>query len=141
MDIKGERIRPDYDRVSALAVMAQGLGVCLALENGRAGGQVLASALEHIGTDARKTGFGICVDTGQAYRNIPIDRIVEDPLFKRSEQSYFIQLVDLAVYALLRRERPIPSKTRYGIHRAFADLAPILVREATRYDAEGIIRP
>lgn len=85
--------------------------------------------------------FGRWRDTGETYRNIPITRIIEDPVFKRSAQSYFIQLVDFAAYALLRKERPLDSKTRYGIDQGFAELSPILVREATRYDPEGIIRP
>jgi len=75
------------------------------------------------------------------YRNIPLKRIIEDPFFKNSDQSYFIQLVDFAAYALLRREHPIPSKSKYNIHLAFDHLAGILVREASRKDPEGIIRP
>ena len=80
------------------------------------------------------------LDTGELTRNIPIERIVEDMFFKDSSQSYFIQLVDFAAYALLRRERPLPSKTRYGLHTAFDILDPILVKEATKYDPQGIIR-
>jgi Protein of unknown function (DUF3800) len=71
-------------------------------------------------------------DTGLTYKNLPVTRIIEDPFFKDSSQSYFIQLVDFCAYALLRRERPVPSKTRYGLDQAFALLAPILVCEATR---------
>lgn len=73
-------------------------------------------------------------------RNIIIDRIAEDPFFKKSERSYFIQLVDFCAYALLRNEIPIPSKTKYGIHTVFPELAPILVKEANPKDAHGIIR-
>lgn len=85
--------------------------------------------------------FGRWPDTGTPVRNIPIERILEDPFFKRSEQSYFIQLVDFCAYALLRRENPILSKTRYGLDKAFGLLSPILVLEASQYDPEGIIRP
>lgn len=85
--------------------------------------------------------FGHWLDTGQSWKNIPLDRIVEDPFFKDSAQSYYIQLVDFAAYALLRRERPVASKTRYGLDKAFDLLSAILVREATRKDPEGIIRP
>jgi len=85
--------------------------------------------------------FGVWPDTGRATRNIPIERIVEDPFFKRSSQSYFIQLVDFAAYALLRRERPTKHTTRYGLHRAFDGLKPVLVREARPRDPDGIIRP
>jgi hypothetical protein len=84
--------------------------------------------------------YGQWLDSGQKWKNIPLERIVEDPFFKDSAQSYFIQLVDFAAYALLRRENPLPSKTRYGIDQAFSLLAPILVREATRKDPDGIIR-
>lgn len=85
--------------------------------------------------------FGVWLDTGEVWKNIPIDRIIEDPFFKKSEQSYFIQLADFCAYALLRCERPIPSKTKYGIDQAFNLLSAILVREASFRDPEGIIRP
>ena len=62
----------------------------------------------------------------------PINRILEDPFFKQSNQSYFIQLSDFSAYALLRQEHPIESKTKYGLDRAFNLLKPI---------SEGIIRP
>jgi len=84
---------------------------------------------------------GVWRDTGQSWKNVPLDRVVEDPFFKDSAQSYFVQLVDLSAYALLRRERPIPSKTKYGLDTAFNILSPILVREARPRDPDGIIRP
>ena len=68
----------------------------------------------------------------QTSRNGAIDRILEDPFFKQSDQSYFIQLADFCAYALLRQERPIASKTKYGLDQAFNLLEPI---------SEGIIRP
>lgn len=85
--------------------------------------------------------LGVWLDTGQSWKNISLDRVVEDPFFKDSAQSYFVQLVDFSAYALLRRERPIPSKTKYGLDTAFNILSPILVREARRSDPEGIICP
>ena len=68
----------------------------------------------------------------QTLNNGAIDRILEDPFFKQSDQSYFIQLSDFCAYALLRQERPIASKTEYGLDQAFNLLEPI---------SEGIIRP
>ncbi len=68
----------------------------------------------------------------QASKNEAIDRILEDPFFKSSDQSYFIQLSDFCAYALLRQEHPIESKTRYGLDQTFNLLTPI---------SEGIIRP
>ena len=78
---------------------------------------------------------------GTATRNITVDRILEDPFFKVSQRSYFIQLVDFCAYALLRKERPIPSKTKYGLDTAFNILDPILLKAATRNDPQGVLRP
>jgi len=47
----------------------------------------------------------------------------------------------MCCYALLRREYPIESRSRYGVDRAFDALAPILCREASSRDLEGILRP
>jgi len=85
--------------------------------------------------------FGVWNETGTKSRNIPIERIIEDPFFKKSEQSYLIQLADFCAYSLLRREHPLPSKNKYGLNQAFKLLSPILVLEASRRDPEGIIRP
>jgi hypothetical protein len=78
---------------------------------------------------------------GEPARNITTDWILEDPVFRDSASSYFIQFVDFCAFALLRREAPTAKLKFYGVHRAFAELAPILERSATRYDVEGIIRP
>jgi hypothetical protein len=87
--------------------------------------------------------YGVWRDAGTMTKNIPIDRIIEDPFFKKSGQSYFIQLVDFAAYALLRRERPVPATSKmrkYRLHEAFGNLSNALVREASRRDPDGIIR-
>lgn len=78
--------------------------------------------------------------TQASHRNLPIDRIIEDPSFRRSHESHFVQLVDFSAHALLQRERPIPSKMKYGLHKAFDRLQPILVQEASSGDPDGIIR-
>jgi len=85
--------------------------------------------------------YGTWNDTGQRTRNIPIERIIEDPFFKRSDRSYFIQLVDFCAYSLLRKERPLASKSAHGLDVAFDVLSPILVLEASRSDPMGVIRP
>src|SRR5215510_8856836 len=53
---------------------------------------------------------GVWEDTGAVTKNIPVSRILEDPFFKDSSTSYFVQLVDFCAYALLRMEKPIPSR-------------------------------
>jgi Protein of unknown function (DUF3800) len=85
--------------------------------------------------------YGRWAETGTFTKNIPLEFVIEDPVFKPSEQSYFIQLADFVAYALLRREHPIPSRSKYGLHQAFDVLAPVLVTAASTTDPEGIIRP
>ena len=79
---------------------------------------------------------------GNLIRNIVLDRIIEDIFFRRSERSYFIQLADFCAYALLRSERPIPSKSRYGLDGAFDLLRGICTPECFGSDPRrlGIIR-
>lgn len=85
--------------------------------------------------------FGAWDERGTTAKSIPLDRMIEDPFFKESSQSYFIQLVDMCCFALLRREYPVASRTRYGVHEAFGALSPILCTEASARDPEGILRP
>jgi hypothetical protein len=75
-------------------------------------------------------------------RNIVLAQIYEDPFFRKSHRSYFIQLADFCAYALLRSEHQIPSKNKYGLHQAFDILKPICTRECFRADPRklGIIR-
>jgi len=71
--------------------------------------------------------FGTWQDSGSTTKSIPLSSIVEDPIFKDSAGSYFIQLADFCAYALLRMERPIASRSCLGYDTAFEEL-----REATR---------
>jgi hypothetical protein len=85
--------------------------------------------------------YGQWAETGRLTKNIPLDFILEDPIFKDSAESYFLQMVDFCAYALLRRESPLASKTKYGYDTVFAKVAPILFPGANTKDPEGIIRP
>ena len=91
-------------------------------------------------TTRSRAGSGSGRRRADRRRNIPINRIVEDLIFKESQRSYFIQLADFCAFALLRQENPVPSRSKYGIDKAFATLEPILVREASTKDPLGIIR-
>lgn len=86
------------------------------------------------------SAYGVWRDSGAMTRNIPVEYIVEDPFFKKSDRSYFIQMADFCAYALLRREVPLPSKSKYGLDTAFNILAPICITAANRRDPLGIIR-
>jgi hypothetical protein len=80
---------------------------------------------------------------GSSFKNIPNDRLIEDPIFKPSHQSYFLQAADFIAFALLKSEvAPTPRVTKYKLPQVFADLAPICAREASRKDHRelGIVR-
>ncbi|MEM6383443.1 MAG: DUF3800 domain-containing protein [Pseudomonadota bacterium] len=79
-------------------------------------------------------------DSGLATKNIPIDRIIEDPRFKSSVGSYFIQLSDFNAHGLLRMHKPTPRARQFRYHRSFNQLENVLVKECNRRDPKGIIR-
>lgn len=70
-----------------------------------------------------------------------IQSIVEDPFHRDSKDSYFIQLCDLIVHALYRREEPKGSFKKYNGDRLFDYIEPLLLKEASGRDPHGIIRP
>ncbi len=79
---------------------------------------------------------------GYNEHNVPLDRIIEDPLFKVSDTSYFIQIADFVAFGLLRNECPLPE-TREEVRTAFEKLDQRLIRKAFSKDpkGKGIVRP
>lgn len=85
---------------------------------------------------------GTWATTGDATKNIPLKQFVEDPVFKDSRASYFIQLADFCAYALLRMERPIESRTVLGYNTAYELLRKACYPKTNPRDPRqmGIIR-
>jgi hypothetical protein len=82
-------------------------------------------------------------ETGGPTKNIIAERIIEDPVFKKSERSYFLQLIDCVAYALLKRESPdkTPTVINGKIDQAFDQtLSGICYRKASSDDPLGIVR-
>lgn len=80
-------------------------------------------------------------ESGLVAKNITTDRIIEDPVFKSSGRSYFLQLVDCIAFALLKQEVPAtPDIKKYGIDKMFSVLEPVLYRQASPRDFQGIVR-
>jgi Protein of unknown function (DUF3800) len=75
---------------------------------------------------------------GKPTKNIPISAFIEDPVFKQSHMSYFIQLTDFIAYALLRMERPIPSRTALGYDQMYPILKPRTTPLTNRADPRGL---
>ena len=79
-------------------------------------------------------------EDGSFAKNITANRILDDIVYRDSKRSLFIQMADCCAYALLRRENPIASKSKYGLDKSFYLLEPIMVKAANGKDQFGIIR-
>lgn len=78
-------------------------------------------------------------ENGAPAKNIPNDRLVEDPIFRSSVTSYFLQLADFVAYALLKSETPpTPLVRRYRLDEAYQALEAVVVKEASRKDPRGL---
>lgn len=76
---------------------------------------------------------------GNDVRHIRVTRLLDDPVPRISGWSYFIQMADLVAYALAHRDFPRKKLAKYGFEGFFDCLGPILLREACRYDPQGIV--
>ena len=75
---------------------------------------------------------------GKQTKNIPTTQFLEDPFFKDSSESYFIQAVDFCAYALLRMERPIASRTALGYNTMYEELRSIVITAVNPNDPKGL---
>jgi hypothetical protein len=77
---------------------------------------------------------------GAGYRNLPLTYVIEDPSFRDSEHSYFVQATDLAAYLLYQHISPNLYMHRNSGQNYFLRLRPILCRAASITDPDGIVR-
>lgn len=82
-------------------------------------------------------------EDGSPAKNIPNDRLIEDPIFRSSARSYFLQLADFVAYALLKSETTVtPLVQRYRLDECYERLKPIIITKASSKDPRklGIVR-
>lgn len=77
-------------------------------------------------------------ETGALSKNLVLDHLVEDIVYRNSEKSLFIQAADSCAYAVLRSESPIPSKTALGLDQSMMILEPIMVKAAFAKCPKGL---
>lgn len=80
------------------------------------------------------------LEWGEGYRDLPLAYVVEDPNFKDSRHSYFIQAADLCAYLLYQREAPNQYMKRGNKKKTYLKLKPVLFTSASRSDPLGIVR-
>lgn len=77
---------------------------------------------------------------GPGYRNLTLTSLIEDPSFRDSEHSYFIQAADLSAFLLYQYIEPSSYIKGKGARNYFTRLSPILCLHASRRDPHGIVR-
>jgi hypothetical protein len=93
---------------------------------------------KHINTHVRKLlGTGA---SGEKIPDIRIGWVLEDPIFRVSSDSMFIQSADLVAYTLKEKEFPQASRQKHQAHKIFnRKLTPIVFKSIIA-DDDGIIR-
>jgi len=69
---------------------------------------------------------------------VSVNNIVEDPVMRNSQHSYFVQIADLVSHALYRKLYPKGSYRRHNIDRLFDLVDPLLLKAANRKNRQGI---
>lgn len=80
------------------------------------------------------------IEYGLGSRNIVMTKIIEDPSFRDSEHSYFVQAADLAAFLLYQHLVPSAYMRKKSGQNYFLRLNPILCRAASNNDPQGIVR-
>ena len=77
---------------------------------------------------------------GAGYRNLTLDSILEDPNFRNSADSYWVQAADLAAFLLYQNLAPNAYMKKKSGQNYFNRLDRILCRAASSNDPQGIVR-
>ncbi|HEX8392699.1 MAG TPA: DUF3800 domain-containing protein [Longimicrobium sp.] len=72
--------------------------------------------------------------------NRSLIRLIEDPVFRNSEDAYLIQAVDLIAFLLYQELVPSGYMRKKSGQNYFSRLEPILCRAAVSRDPRGIVR-
>ena len=93
---------------------------------------------KNINTHVRKL-----LGTGASGETVPDARIgwvIEDPIFRISSESMFIQSADVVAYTLKEKEFPQASRQKYQAHKIFIRKLSKICFQSKIADSDGIIR-
>ena len=77
---------------------------------------------------------------GSGYRNILVGNIVEDPNFRDSSHSHYIQAADLVAFLLYQNLAPSGYMKKKSGYNYFQRLDGLLCKVASKSDPQGIVR-
>jgi hypothetical protein len=72
-------------------------------------------------------------------RRILVTRLLDDPVPRNSQHSYWVQMADMIAYSLARRDYQRGRLKPHAFETYFDILDPVLLKEASRYDDQGIV--
>jgi len=76
---------------------------------------------------------------GTQARKVLITRVLDDPIPRISTHSYYLQMADMAAFALARRDYKRPALDRFKFQSYFDILDPVLLVQASSYNQQGIV--
>lgn len=71
------------------------------------------------------------------FRDMPVRAMIEDPVHRRSHDSYFVQMADVCSFCSYQFIDPGKRMKKSGGKNYFLRLSPILLRVASRTDEWG----
>jgi hypothetical protein len=77
---------------------------------------------------------------GPGYRNLQIHNIIEDPNFRDSRNSYFVQAADLSAFLLYQFIQPCKYIRKKSAQNYFDRLDTVFCKVASQNDPRGIVR-
>lgn len=78
--------------------------------------------------------------SGESIPDVRIGWVIEDPIFRISTDSMFIQSADLVAYTLKEKEFPQASRQKHQAHKIFTRKLTGISFKSRIADADGIIR-
>jgi len=78
--------------------------------------------------------------TGQTIQGVKINAVLEDPFYRNSSDSFFIQATDMIAYTLKEQEFPTTARKKLNADRIFTNMLSGSCFKSSFSDKDGIIR-
>lgn len=75
----------------------------------------------------------------EGYRNLKLTEVIEDPVFRNSQNSLLHQMNDVVAYCLRQRYEPNNYMKRKGGHNFYNRISDVVLKEARNKNQIGIV--